>query len=354
MESHRFQAADGVGLRYLTAGTSGSWVVLLHGRSDSAERMWASTGILDALSADHRVVALDLRNHGKSEAPGPGLEGRAEDAIDLMDHLGIDRAHIHGYSMGGAYALQLLGSRPERFLTAGLCGAGVMEVDERLRDAAAELDPLPPGGSEAPLFPAVDALVGMLDVAVDLGSLDVPILSINGEYDRPCSKTQRLWREARTFHNVVLPGCDHLVACGYGAPIPPAYVAATAGFIAMYDDAGGTPVVRLDRYDGPWAQDDPDANFKQDVALYSKLEPLDTLQALSGHTGIPVGALVRYILGRWASAGAESLLAVGPSVVERMWSACETAEAADTPAARLEAYETLRQMLSWLREPLTR
>jgi hypothetical protein len=118
--------------------------------------------------------------------------------------------------------------------------------------------------------------------------------------------------------------------------------------------ADEAPVVELVRYDGPWDADDPDANFKQDVALYSKLEPLDTLGRLSANTGIPVGAIVRYILGRWASAGSESLLAVGPSIVERMWSTCEAAEAAGTPAARLEAYETLRQMLSWLREPLTR
>jgi hypothetical protein len=55
--------------------------------------------------------------------------------------------------------------------------------------------------------------------------------------DRPYSKTQRPWREARTFHNVVLPGCDHLAACGFGAPLPPVYVAARTGFSAMYDDA---------------------------------------------------------------------------------------------------------------------
>jgi hypothetical protein len=254
--------------------------------------------------------------------------------------------------MGGAYALQLLASAPERFVTAGLCGAGVMERDERLRAAAASLDPLPPGGSTAPLFPAVDALVSMLDVAVDVSSLDVPILCINGEYDRPHSKTQRLWREARRFHNVVLPGCDHLVACGYGAPLPPAYLDATIGFIAMYDDAARAPTVDLVRYDGPWAPDDPDANFKQDVALYGKLEPLETLAGLSANTGIPVGALVRYVLARWASAGSESLLAAGPSVIERMWAACERAEADGTDAARLAAYETVRQMVSWLRTPL--
>ena len=236
MESRELIAADGVRLRYLTAGSEGSWVVLLHGRTESAERMWVSTGILEALATNHRVAALDLRNHGESDKPGPGLDGRAEDTVDLLDHLGATRAHIHGYSLGGAYALQLLGTIPERFLTAGLGGAGAVEHDEARRAAAAALDPLPPEGMVAPLFPDVDALASILDVGFDLAALDVPILCINGEYDRPYTKSSRLWREARTFHNVVLSGCDHLAACGFGRPLPAAYLTATLGFIAMYDD----------------------------------------------------------------------------------------------------------------------
>jgi pimeloyl-ACP methyl ester carboxylesterase len=242
VESHRFNASDGVGLRYLTAGNAGSWVVLLHGRGDSAERMWVSTGISDALAVDHRVAALDLRNHGESEKPGPGLDARADDAIELMDHLGIDRAHIHGYSLGAFYALYLLASTPQRFITTGLCGAGWVERDDALRAAAAALDPIPPGGSSAPLFPSIEALVRVLDVDLETRALDVPILSINAEFDRPHFKTHRLWREARAFHNVVLPGCDHLTACGFGAPIPRAYVAATTGFVAMYDQQPMMPL----------------------------------------------------------------------------------------------------------------
>jgi hypothetical protein len=112
------------------------------------------------------------------------------------------------------------------------------------------------------------------------------------------------------------------------------------------------PPVQLEQWDGPWPADDPDANFKADVALYSKLDPLTTLTTLSTNTGIPVGALVRYVLARWASAGSEALLAAGPSVVERMWDTVEGAEAVGTDDARLEAYNVLRQMISWLRVPL--
>ncbi len=78
------------------------------------------------------------------------------------------------------------------------------------------------------------------------------------------------------------------------------------------------PIVELTRWDGPWDADDPDANFKHDVALYSRLDPLATIENLSGATGIPIGSLCRYILAKWASAGAEALMAMGPSTVIRM------------------------------------
>ncbi|HWM18942.1 MAG TPA: DUF6027 family protein [Ilumatobacteraceae bacterium] len=110
--------------------------------------------------------------------------------------------------------------------------------------------------------------------------------------------------------------------------------------------------IELVRWTGPWSDDDPDANFKADVALYTMLDPLTTLATLSESTGIPVGALVRYVLARWASAGAESLLSAGPSIIERMWATFADAEAADTTDARLAAYEVVRQMVAWLRAPL--
>ena len=112
------------------------------------------------------------------------------------------------------------------------------------------------------------------------------------------------------------------------------------------------PVLVLERWTGPWSEGDPDANFKAEVAAYTLADPLETLGGLSTATGIPVGALARYVLARWASAGSEGLLQVGGSVVERMWSVCEAAEAEGTDPARLAAYHRLRPMLAWLRAPL--
>ena len=54
--------------------------------------------------------------------------------------------------------------------------------------------------------------------------------------------------------------------------------------------------VSLVRWSGPWDSDDPDANFKEEVAAYGLLEPLDTITQLSESLDIPVGALVRYVI----------------------------------------------------------
>src|SRR6187551_2325085 len=88
-----FTTSDGIKIHYLTHGDSGSWVVLVHGYSDNAQRMWFNTGIAPEIARHHRVVAIGNRNHGQSEKPVPGGSGRAQDTIELMDHLKIDRAH---------------------------------------------------------------------------------------------------------------------------------------------------------------------------------------------------------------------------------------------------------------------
>ena len=105
-------------------------------------------------------------------------------------------------------------------------------------------------------------------------------------------------------------------------------------------------------YRGDWSADDVDANFKREVAEYSRQDPVPTLERLSASTGIPVGAIARYVLVKWTAEGSEALLAIGPRTVSRMWATFEEAEAADSDDARLHAYESLRQMVSWLRVPL--
>ena len=110
--------------------------------------------------------------------------------------------------------------------------------------------------------------------------------------------------------------------------------------------------VSLVRWSGPWASDDPDANFKEEVAAYGLLEPLDTITQLSESLDIPVGALVRYVLAKWATGGSEGMLHIGGTSVQRMHNACQAAESEDTDEARLRAYEELREMVRWLHLPI--
>ena len=110
--------------------------------------------------------------------------------------------------------------------------------------------------------------------------------------------------------------------------------------------------VSLVRWSGPWDSDDPDANFKEEVAAYGLLEPLDTITRLSESLDIPVGALVRYVLAKWATGGSEGMLHIGGTSVQRMHNACQAAESEDTDEARLRAYEELREMVRWLHLPI--
>lgn len=111
-------------------------------------------------------------------------------------------------------------------------------------------------------------------------------------------------------------------------------------------------VVELIGWTGPWSDDDPDANFKSDIAAYAHLDPLRTLHNLSNSIDVPIGALVHYVLAKWATEGSGGLLELGPRIARRLQEPFVEAEASGTDDARLAAYETVRQMVDWLNLPL--
>ncbi len=108
-------------LDYTESGPAdGPPVVLIHGFPFSQE-MWAPQ--IGDLSKRHRVIAYDVRGHGKSP-PGDGqytLEFFVDDLIGLLDHLKIDRTIVCGLSMGGYIALRAIERNPERIRALVLC-----------------------------------------------------------------------------------------------------------------------------------------------------------------------------------------------------------------------------------------
>ena len=132
--------AGGVRLRYVEQGT-GQPVVLVHGFGNTADIWWAN-GIAQDLARNYHVIAFDMRGHGKSDKPHvPAQYGREMglDIVRLLDHLGIQRAHVIGYSMGGHITSQLLTVRPERFISATLvAGSGRFGWNAQLAKEAEE------------------------------------------------------------------------------------------------------------------------------------------------------------------------------------------------------------------------
>jgi pimeloyl-ACP methyl ester carboxylesterase len=119
--------SNGVRIHYVDEGR-GTPIVLVHGLTNSIET-WRNTGVLDNLARDHRVVALDLRGHGKSGKPHEVAAYGPEmylDVIRLMDHLGIKQAQIVGFSLGAYFTSSLLATNPERFTAATLIAGGAI------------------------------------------------------------------------------------------------------------------------------------------------------------------------------------------------------------------------------------
>lgn len=105
------RTSDGVYLAVVEFGGSGTPILLLHGLMGRATTWWP---VARSLTRRGRVVGLDARGHGRSQAAGPWTTERlAADAAEVVEQLGAGPAVVVGHSMGGLHALALAASRPE-------------------------------------------------------------------------------------------------------------------------------------------------------------------------------------------------------------------------------------------------
>lgn len=100
--SSGFAEINGTRLYYEIAG-SGHHLVLIHGFTVD-RRVWDAQ--LDFFAQNFRVVRYDLRGYGRSALPPIESYSDADDLKALLDHLGIEQAHVVGLSKGGGVAVQ--------------------------------------------------------------------------------------------------------------------------------------------------------------------------------------------------------------------------------------------------------
>ncbi|MBQ8180002.1 MAG: alpha/beta hydrolase [Candidatus Methanomethylophilaceae archaeon] len=116
-----FANINGIEMHYNDEG-EGTPVVLVTGFSGDTTFF---KQLIPELTPDHRVVTFDNRGAGLTRYPGEGIEPQdfVDDVLALMDELGIGRAHMLGWSMGGHIAQEFAYQHPDRLISLTLVSA---------------------------------------------------------------------------------------------------------------------------------------------------------------------------------------------------------------------------------------
>ena len=209
----KFFDAAGVAIRYCVVG-HGQPVVAIHGSSGAWRGRVAEA--FGPLSENYQLIGFDVRGHGKSGKPhdprdyGPEL---VEDVVRLLDHLGLERAHIVGYSMGGFVGLKLVTVHPDRVQSLVMVGQGIVSATEfaEMADAADVEDPAERRDDSDPI-----ALAAMISSYPALAVSDravrenrIPILAIVGDGDPRAQRAARLKALLPSTRLTVFPGRNH-------------------------------------------------------------------------------------------------------------------------------------------------
>lgn len=213
---------DGAAIRYAAWG-QGEPIVLLHGGMGNGEH-WG--GQIAALAAQHRVIAIDARGHGRSERGTGALSYHhmAEDVIAVLDGLAIDRAVIVGWSDGGIIGLDLAIHHGDRvrglfafganYDVAGMKSSGARTIGAyfaRCKDDFVRLSPAP-----KQLGTLRDELRAMWKrepafTRAELGAITVATAVADGEHDEIVRRAhvEQMARLIPGATLVILPGLSH-------------------------------------------------------------------------------------------------------------------------------------------------
>jgi pimeloyl-ACP methyl ester carboxylesterase len=242
---------NGAELYYEVRGPDdGPVVQLIHGSLGSVEDFDSLVPAL--LAAGYRTLAFDARARGRStwgDAPLT-LAQMAADAVELLDHLGIERADVVGWSQGGGVVLELAirhAGRLGRVVSYGAayspdCCYAELHVTDQLPPFEKFTFPylrLSPAPERLEEFLAVDAATPQTFSEAELGSIAVPVLVLDGA-ESEFTKPEHMEKMA-----ALIPGAELVLMPGTGhfAPLalPGVFNRIVVGFLTGESSATPTP-----------------------------------------------------------------------------------------------------------------
>ena len=224
-------------IAYFDVG-EGKPVLLIHGFASTARVNWLNTNWVKTLNeAGYRCIALDNRGHGASqkfyspEDYGPDIF--ATDAFALMDHLGIKRCPVIGYSMGARITSWMCATQPDRVSAAvfGGMGANIINSSSDFISVAEALetdDPSTIKNERSAMFRTFADRVGADRLALaacirpskakitedTITSITIPVLVAVGDEDDVGGSAEALAAMMPNATPFVMPGLDHMKATG--------------------------------------------------------------------------------------------------------------------------------------------
>ena len=206
-------------------------LLLLPGLMGSISRQ--GPNFVPALSADFRLVLMDLRGHGRSgnTTATPQPDRMVQDIVGLLDALKITAVHVAGYNLGGYLGLQLVLTQPRRVSTLLMHASKFYWTQEAAAKMRAQLDPddlaakVPTyadqlvqdhGGRQWRILvrQAADLIASLVNNGLTEGMIkriQTPVMVSVGDRDEliPLNEAQRLSRMLPNGRLLVLPGVRH-------------------------------------------------------------------------------------------------------------------------------------------------
>jgi len=236
MTTNGYADVNGLHMYYEIHGDEGTPLVLLHGGVMTIDLNFA--GLIPTLAKKHRVIGVEFQGHGRTADIDRDMTyaDLASDVVGLLDHLGIDRAHVLGHSLGGGVTLELAvhhghrlrsavpisasvrpdGAHPDLADPSTYATSPIMPTAQDFADMAeayARLSPHPEQFEALPMrtMTTIESWTGWTDE--QLAAITAPTLIVQGDHDFTLNDHAALMQRLIPGSQLlVLPGTTHMQA----------------------------------------------------------------------------------------------------------------------------------------------